>query len=434
MNPYEQATNLAAPWSAATKGIFDGERLRMEGQNRMATALAQQEQARARANLFDQQSAKTQAETDALKQRSSLQTPEFGNKIAAALNGLSDQQGTELTNFQTRGNWGESRGAELPEGQEGPPMPVANAQPDWYNPQVAQRFNQARGAHLAGLGATGNTNGEQMIDAYAKLLGQNRIDQVIQNPAQAAALGKAMAASQGKALFHQGANGVMDQFTGAETINDIGRSAIAENRAQANSANAAAAQHLASRDLTRSKIGQATVNPDGSVSSPVGKPLKLSATAEKELFEADDNIKSTNSTIGLLQQAKDFNNKAYSGYFAKSRAVARSNLPGESEQANATIQLDNIMTTQALESLKSTFGAAPTEGERKILLDIQASADKTPKQREEIIDRAIKAAENRMRFNVNKAKSLRSGTYNSVDPQASPQGADIDALLKKYGN
>jgi hypothetical protein len=181
-------------------------------------------------------------------------------------------------------------------------------------------------------------------------------------------------------------------------------------------------------------MNQPTVNPDGSVTTPVGKPIKLSSAAEKELFEADDNIKSTNSTIDLLKQAKDYNNKAYSGYFAKSRAVARSNLPGESEQANATIQLDNIMTTQALESLKSTFGAAPTEGERKILLDIQASADKTPKQREDIIDRAIKAAENRMRFNVNKAKSLRSGTYNSVDPQASPQGADIDALLKKYGN
>ena len=113
--------------------------------------------------------------------------------------------------------------------------------------------------------------------------------------------------------------------------------------------------------------------------------------------------------------------------------MARSNLPGESEQANATINLDNIMTTQALESLKSTFGAAPTEGERKILLDIQASADKTPKQRKEIIERAMKAAENRLIFNTNKAKALRNGTHNVIDPQGQNGSPDVDALLKKYG-
>jgi hypothetical protein len=132
---------------------------------------------------------------------------------------------------------------------------------------------------------------------------------------------------------------------------------------------------------------------------------------QKELLESDDTVTSSKSVIGLLNQALTLNDAAYSGYGAKGRAVVRSNLPGESPEANATIDLDNIMTSQALESLKAIFGGMPTEGERKILLDMQASADKTPAQRKSIIDRAVKAAENRSTFSNQKAKAIRGGTY-----------------------
>lgn len=440
-NPYEQGAAIAAPWASVGKSLFQGQANYEAGRSKMADALAREAMMQSHTGLYNAQAQKTQQEAANLEQRRQYQSPEFATRIAAGLAGLSEQQGGDLAGYQSRGNWGMNPAKELPIDQAGPPVPeLPKSAPDWYSPQIEQRFNQARGAHMANLGGTGNTNAEQMINAYAKLLGQGRIDAAIADPRKVADFGKAMAASQGKALFHQGSNGVMDQFTGSETLNEVGKSAAMENRAQAGNASASAAMHRAQipevqarTELTRSKIGAATVNPDGSITTPAGKPVKLSATAEKELFEADDNIKATESTIGLLKQAKEFNDKAYSGYFAKSRAVARSNLPGESEQANATIQLDNIMTTQALESLKATFGAAPTEGERKILLDIQASADKTPKQRAEIIDRAVKAAENRMRFNVNKAKSLRSGTYNTVDPQQRPSNDPIDDLLKKYG-
>lgn len=312
-DPYTQAAMISQPWARAFSGIFDGQRMRAEGELKAGIANAQREQALAHANLFDQQSAKVKAESDALAQRRQYQTPEFSNKIAAALTGLSDEQGQQLSGFQSRGNWGESRGAELPEGQEGPPMPVQNAQPAWFNPQLQQRFNQARGAHLANLGATGNTNAEQMTDAYTKLLGQNRIDSAMIDPKQAEMLGRAMAASQGKALFHQGANGVMDQFSGKETINDVGRSAILENKAQANQANASAAQHIASRDLTRSKIGQVqTVTmPDGAtvISGPPPKPmpvaaLKLIQEENDELKAASDTVTKTQNYIEQLEKGK----------------------------------------------------------------------------------------------------------------------------------
>ena len=61
--------------------------------------------------------------------------------------------------------------------------------------------------------------------------------------------------------------------------------------------------------------------------------------------------------------------------------------------------------------MKSIFGANPTEGERKILLDIAGSSSKPAKVREGIFNRAMMAAENRKKFNAAKAEELRGGTY-----------------------
>lgn len=163
------------------------------------------------------------------------------------------------------------------------------------------------------------------------------------------------------------------------------------------------------QDITRSNAQMTDARERDKIKNP-GK-TQLSSSAQKELFEADEMAQASQNTIGMLSEALKLNDKAYSGFGAKERAVVRSNLPGQSDAADATVNLDNLMTGQALESLKATFGAAPTEGERKILMDMQASSDKTPKQRREIIQRAIQAADRRMKFNRSKADTLRKGTY-----------------------
>jgi len=137
----------------------------------------------------------------------------------------------------------------------------------------------------------------------------------------------------------------------------------------------------------------------------------MSVTLQKELLESDDLVKSSSEVVRALESAKKQNQDAYSGYAAKARAVLRSNLPGESASADATIDIDNLMTGQGLEQMKSIFGAAPTEGERKILLEMQASVDKTPKQREAIMDRAIAAAKRRAEYATKKAAAIRDGSY-----------------------
>lgn len=152
---------------------------------------------------------------------------------------------------------------------------------------------------------------------------------------------------------------------------------------------------------------------------------KMSPTAQKELFEADEMAQASQNAMNAIDEALKLNDKAYSGPFANERAIASRFIPGKYEGADAATSMDNIVRGQALESLKAIFGGMPTEGERKILLEMQASLEKTPEQRADILKRAKVAAERRMKFNQDKAQSLRGGSYFKQAP--SVQGGAIGA-------
>jgi hypothetical protein len=143
------------------------------------------------------------------------------------------------------------------------------------------------------------------------------------------------------------------------------------------------------------------------------EPRKLSATEQKEFYEAEDRASAATGVIGALNDALLLNDKAFSGFTAETRAFLN-RVPGvgafiPDEGATATTELNNIILSQALESLKVTFGAAPTEGERKILLDLQASVDKTPAERKRILERALTAAQRREKSARAKMEGITTG-------------------------
>ena len=138
----------------------------------------------------------------------------------------------------------------------------------------------------------------------------------------------------------------------------------------------------------------------------------LTATDKKAILEADEMVLAAQNSITGLNKALELSKKAYSGPMAATRgSVASSVTPWATPQADATVELGQVTTQQALESLKATFGAAPTEGERKILLDMQGSANQSQAVREAIYKRAAEAAQRRLKFNQDRANELRGGTY-----------------------
>lgn len=169
----------------------------------------------------------------------------------------------------------------------------------------------------------------------------------------------------------------------------------------------------------------------------------LTAVDKKAILEADEMVAVNEGAIDALKQAKSVSKDANSGWFSGTRATLGANLPdylvpdvvSSPDSSAATQDFDNAIVGQALTQLKAIFGGAPTEGERKILLDLQGSSNLQPEVREKIIDRAIAAAERRLEFNRQRAEELRGNTYyKPKDAATATQPATTTSGKTKTGN
>ncbi len=135
----------------------------------------------------------------------------------------------------------------------------------------------------------------------------------------------------------------------------------------------------------------------------------LTESDKTAIREADAVAQSSGSAVDALREAKALSSKAYAGPYASRLAYFGSFV--DAKGAKETIALDNLVQTNALTQMKSIFGPNPTEGERKILLEIQGSSNQSDKVRQDIFDRGIKLAEQRQSANARQAKEMRAGTY-----------------------
>lgn len=165
------------------------------------------------------------------------------------------------------------------------------------------------------------------------------------------------------------------------------------------------------------------------------------ATIAKEIFEADEGAQAGQNVIAALDQALKINATAWDGpaadLFSSTTALLGKQDDPTTQAAVQTQELKNLVTANALESLKATFGAAPTEGERKILLEVQGSINQPRSVRKAIFERARAAAERRLKFNRERGSSLRGGDY--FAPGYSPVGGgsdtgsgDVENLVNKW--
>lgn len=152
----------------------------------------------------------------------------------------------------------------------------------------------------------------------------------------------------------------------------------------------------------------------------------LTATDKKAIFEADEMVQASQAAIPLLQKALELNDQAYSGFAAGTRGALTGAFGNESGQA--TQELDNVVTTQALGQMKAIFGGNPTEGERAILLDVAGSSNLPPEVRKGIYERAMQAVQRRLGFYQQRADEMRGGTYfKPGDRQQAPNSGNRTA-------
>ena len=95
----------------------------------------------------------------------------------------------------------------------------------------------------------------------------------------------------------------------------------------------------------------------------------LSATDKKAVMEADEAIPASTNAIGALKEAKALSKKAYEGPTAGGRGYVLSLW----KRGRRGYHRPDERRDDERACPQPHFGAAPTEGERKILLDIQGS-------------------------------------------------------------
>jgi hypothetical protein len=151
----------------------------------------------------------------------------------------------------------------------------------------------------------------------------------------------------------------------------------------------------------------------------------LSATDKKAILEADESVLAGETAIKALETARQLSPRAMSGFGSSFRAAIGNRLPdmlvpdmiAGKQASQDTAVYENLVMGQALSQLKSIFGAAPTEGEREMLMKLQASVNEPDNVRQQILGNAIELANKRLAFQRQRATELRGGDFYKPEAQ-----------------
>jgi hypothetical protein len=163
---------------------------------------------------------------------------------------------------------------------------------------------------------------------------------------------------------------------------------------------------------------------DNSVREIRPAPQRLSDSDRGRVVEADDAVSTARSSLGAIDRAIQLNRESFSGALADTRAGIVANLPSWApgrQTAVNTLELQNTMMRQVLSSLKTTFGGNPTEGERRILADVEGSVNAPVEIRESVLRRARAAAESAIARQSARSRGIRDGSYYRQPPEAAAE-------------
>ena len=146
--------------------------------------------------------------------------------------------------------------------------------------------------------------------------------------------------------------------------------------------------------------------------------VRLTPTEMKMKNEAEDRVNSLNDALGAIKQAFALNPQTFDGGLGSVfwRTIAENVDPSDPVVKNTRLQ-QNLLTEQALGRLKATFGNMPTEGERKILLEIQGIGAKSRAERAEIMKRTYFVLMQRLDHEKKRLAEIVSGKYRIVEKE-----------------
>jgi hypothetical protein len=144
---------------------------------------------------------------------------------------------------------------------------------------------------------------------------------------------------------------------------------------------------------------------------------KLTGPELKLKTEAEDLIASSKQSLADLKQAYALNpNSLAGGWLDKGQQFLAEAAGSKDPVIVNTRILNNLLGSQGLAKLKATFGGAPTEGERAILMELEGIGSKTKEERSAIIKRTYKVLQDRVAREQARLDQITSGAYRTTTP------------------
>jgi hypothetical protein len=140
--------------------------------------------------------------------------------------------------------------------------------------------------------------------------------------------------------------------------------------------------------------------------------IKLEPDERKAIRDDEDAIHAGKGTLKNLDEALQYANTAFTSTATDQAAYKKLKQTNPNDpRVVATEQFENLLGTNVLGSLKTTFGGNPTEGERSALKDLGGLGAASPAARKQIIARAKKALEESVDYRGARITKIETGGY-----------------------
>lgn len=144
---------------------------------------------------------------------------------------------------------------------------------------------------------------------------------------------------------------------------------------------------------------------------------KLTPAEVKLRTETEDTLAATDSAMSSLRRAFKLNPNTFDNSITDRVQRKALELSGSKDpKVLDTLEMENLLGSQALSQMKSVFGAAPTEGERAILLSLQGIDAKSVEERKRIMSNAYDTLARRKAQNKKRLDEIMSGAYRDTQP------------------
>jgi hypothetical protein len=139
---------------------------------------------------------------------------------------------------------------------------------------------------------------------------------------------------------------------------------------------------------------------------------KLSPQEMKLKSETEDILTSTDQAMADLKRAYQLNPNTFDtslGDIAQRKLLEAAG--SKDPKVLATREQTNLLSKSAVGKLKTSFGGNPTEGERKILLDLEGIDSKSKEERAIIMKNSYTALKNRREREQKRLNDIKQGLY-----------------------